>query len=152
VALAALLVMAAPVGAGKKWCRADPVVNIDGYPIQILVGVEEQYVSAVNGPIAVEIGTPAGVQRNLISTDPGFNGFGEVVIFKDIPNGKGKKGMPVKLRVTLPVNAKKVKKLSNVQIQVIITQDHTREVIVMGNAQKGVSASFYLKDVLAIQE
>jgi hypothetical protein len=152
VALIALAVMAMPAGAGKKWCRADPIVRIDGNEIQILVEVQEEHVGAVSGPISIEIGTPANVARELVSTDAGFNGYGEVVTFTNTPNGNGKKGIPVKLKIKLPIDTKLVKNLKSVQIRVIITQDHSRAVIVKGNAKNGVSAAFYLKDVLAVQE
>jgi hypothetical protein len=114
--------------------------------------VQEEHVGAVSGPISIEIGTPANVARELVSTDAGFNGYGEVVTFTNTPNGNGKKGIPVKLKIKLPIDTKLVKNLKSVQIRVIITQDHSRAVIVKGNAKNGVSAAFYLKDVLAVQE
>src|SRR5437764_593192 len=84
VSVVLLLVTAVPAEAGKHWCRADPVVSINGYSLQILVGVLDKDAAAVNGPIEVEIGTLPGVPRSVALTDAGFNGHGEVVTFTDI--------------------------------------------------------------------
>jgi hypothetical protein len=81
LALLAALLAVTPAGAGVSWCRADPIVRLDGTEVQILVAVPEQYVALVNGPIDVEVYTPRWVTQELVMTDAGFNGYGETVQF-----------------------------------------------------------------------
>jgi hypothetical protein len=83
LSMLAVLMLASPVAAGRVWCAIDPVVSLNGTTVQILVAVPDEYVSRVNGAVAVDVRTAQGAQRSLISTDPGFNGFGEVVTFSD---------------------------------------------------------------------
>jgi hypothetical protein len=85
--LVALFVFAVPAGAGVSWCRADPIVELNGKRVQIWVAVPEQYVDKVTGPIDVQINVPSSVSRELIFTDAGFNGYGEKVTFTT--NGGG---------------------------------------------------------------
>jgi len=79
--LLALLVFAMPAGAGVSWCRADPIVDLNGKRVQIWVAIPEQYTKKVTGPIEVEINVPNSVKRKLVFTDAGFNGYGEKVTF-----------------------------------------------------------------------
>jgi hypothetical protein len=79
--LVALLVFAVPAGAGVSWCRADPIVDLNGKRVQIWVAVPEQYVDKVTGPIDVQINVPSPVSREVVMLDSGFNGYGEKVSF-----------------------------------------------------------------------
>lgn len=79
--LVALLVFAVPAGAGVSWCRADPIVDLNGKRVQIWVAVPEQYVDKVTGPIEVQINVPNSVSRKVVMLDAGFNGYGEKVTF-----------------------------------------------------------------------
>jgi hypothetical protein len=79
--LLALLIFAMPAGAGVSWCRADPVVNLNGKRVQVWVAVPEQYVDKVSGPIELQINVPSSVSREIITLDGGFNGYGEKVSF-----------------------------------------------------------------------
>lgn len=83
VTLLAMLLMALPVTAGREWCAKDPVVDLNGTSLQVLVAVPMEYVWLVNGAIEVEINTPAGVERDVIFLDAGFNGYGEAVSLGD---------------------------------------------------------------------
>ncbi len=88
IPIIAALVLALPAQAALLWCKADPIVMLDGRQYQILVSVPEEYVPLVNGPIAVDFWVPESTSYELISTDAGFNGYGEVVTFTraDIEN------------------------------------------------------------------
>lgn len=79
--LLAMLVFAMPAGAGVSWCRADPVVNLNGKRVQVWVAVPEQYVDKVSGPIDLQINVPSVVSREIVMLDAGFNGYGEKVSF-----------------------------------------------------------------------
>lgn len=81
LALVAVFVFAVPAGAGVSWCRADPIVDLNGKRVQIWVAVPEQYVSKVTGPIDVQINVPGSVSREVVMLDSGFNGYGERVSF-----------------------------------------------------------------------
>src|SRR5690606_19310092 len=83
----ALLFAVLPASAGLVWCQGDPIVSLNGTQVQILVAIPADDQPRVTGPIQVEIGTPASVNRKLISTDSGFNNHGETVTFRDTKGG-----------------------------------------------------------------
>jgi hypothetical protein len=86
VGLLALWLSASPASAGWMWCAKDPVVRLDGVTVQILVAVPQELQSSVTGPIQVVVSVPSGVSTQLISTDSGFNNFGETVRFVTDPS------------------------------------------------------------------
>jgi hypothetical protein len=81
LSMLAMIVLALPASAGRSWCSRDPIVRINGTDVQIWVSIPEEYVFAVNGPIEVKVYTPVGATTELVYTDSGFNGYGEVVKF-----------------------------------------------------------------------
>jgi hypothetical protein len=105
--LLALLVLTIPAGAfGVSWCRADPIVRLNGTEVQIWVAVPAEYAPLVNGPIDVRIKTPRQVSEELILTDAGFNGHGETVTFSDMP-GKVRRGaFDTLVEVRVPIDAR----------------------------------------------
>jgi hypothetical protein len=84
LALLALLLLAAPVEAGRRWCARDPIVRVNGTQLQIWVAIPEEYLPFVNGPIRTTVLTPAEVAREVVYLDEGFNGYGEVVIWGNL--------------------------------------------------------------------
>jgi hypothetical protein len=82
--LLALLLLVAPVVAGRRWCARDPIVAVNGTQLQIWVAIPEEYLPFVNGPIQTTVLTPADVTREVIYLDEGFNGYGEVVVWGDL--------------------------------------------------------------------
>lgn len=101
----ALLFVVMPASAGLVWCQGDPIVSLNGTQVQILVAIPAEDEARVGGPIHVEIGTPASVNRKLVSTDSGFNNHGEKVTFRDIDSGHAGSGFPVKVSVSVPIDA-----------------------------------------------
>src|SRR5687767_5827737 len=83
LAIIIMLVSGSTVSAGKQWCRADPVLEVEGTRIQVLVGIPAAQQALVNGPIAIDVQTPPGAARQVVMTDAGFNGHGEAVGFSD---------------------------------------------------------------------
>ena len=79
-----LLVFSAPGWAAVRWCKADPIVRLDGTRVQVLVSIPEEYESLVDNPTRVEIKTPQQVSRELLMLDAGFNNKGEDFSFSDI--------------------------------------------------------------------
>ena len=106
IGLVALLLSVSPASAGWMWCAKDPVVRLDGTSVQILVAVPQELQTAVTGPIQVVISVPVGVSTELVSTDAGFNDFGETVRFVTDPNLPtfGNRFL-AQVRVTLPTAA-----------------------------------------------
>ncbi|MGH9176226.1 MAG: hypothetical protein ACRD1H_17800, partial [Vicinamibacterales bacterium] len=86
LALAAILVFALPAGATRNWCLRDPIVSLNGQPVQIWIAIPAEYEPAVNGPIEVRIFAPKNVSRKLLYVDDGFNGHGEDVRLEDDSN------------------------------------------------------------------
>src|SRR5215210_2009671 len=77
----AVLMLALPVAAGYRWCASDPIVTLNGAPVQIWVEIPDEFVAVVNGPIDVKVLTPLGVVPQVVFTDMGFNGYGERLQF-----------------------------------------------------------------------
>ena len=106
IGLIAALVVSVPALASLGWCRADPIVRLNGAEVQIWVAIPEQYRPLVNGPIDVTIKTPEGVTREVVMLDSGFNGYGEIVTFEDKLAGwvKPDGSFPMKVKVRVPMN------------------------------------------------
>lgn len=103
-----LVLVSSPVGAGLQWCPRDPIVALNGQEVQIWVAIPEQYQTAVTGPVEVDIRTPHGVEQEVIFTDEGFNGHGEVVEFYE----RGRLGdeMDVQVRIRVPYDRSMVER------------------------------------------
>ena len=134
--LLALLVGVLPARAGESWCFSDPIVRLNGTRIQILVGIPEGYQPLVNGPIEVEIKTPDGTTRELILTDAGFNGHGEVVRFGDLDDdeARGAKAFTTKIKVRVPIDKRRLAPHTQVPVRVDITPENAAPVVVVGTS------------------
>jgi hypothetical protein len=106
LAALAVLVLATPVSADRRWCLSDPIVALNGTEVQILVGIPEEYLPLVNGPIDVQLRVPSGVTTEVVFLDEGFNGYGEVVTFhadeRLTVNGGGV--FPIEIAATVPID------------------------------------------------
>ena len=97
------LILVAPVGAGRRWCEADPVFLIAGRQVNVVTAIPEEHVPAVTGPIAVTLYVPAGVSARLVATDAGYNGYGEVVSIVPVSwLAVTRRGVEAVVEVTLP--------------------------------------------------
>lgn len=87
---------------GTLWCKADPVVSLDGRLVDITVSIPLEFLPYVAGPTQIQIRTPAGVERVVVLNDLGFNLHGSEVTFVD--GGVVKDDLiPVEVRVTVPM-------------------------------------------------
>ena len=77
----AVLVLAFPASAGREWSATDPIVALNGTEVQVWVAIPVEYTNLVNGPIQVVVRTPSTVERSVVFTDAGPNGYGEAVHF-----------------------------------------------------------------------
>lgn len=106
---------AGPVAAGRKWCARDPLVSLNGAPVQIVVAVPEEFVPAVNGPVAVTVQTPSDVERVVLYTDDGFNGHGEIVEFTSLMGATiaDDGSFPIRISAEIPVDVDLLRSLGN---------------------------------------
>lgn len=128
LALLSLLLVPLPATAGLEWCPKDPVVELNGVRVEILVAIPAEYVGLVNGPIDVAIATPRGTERTLVFTDDGFNGYGEVVRFTDL-DGAPQTSFPARITVVVPLSRD-----SAIPVQVTVTPATGGGVVVQGTS------------------
>ncbi len=128
LALVVLQLVALPVAAGQDWCLKDPVVELNGVRVQIVVAIPAEYVGLVNGPIDVAVATPRGTERTLVFTDDGFNGYGEVVRFTDL-DGAPQTSFPARITVVVPLSRD-----SAIPVQVTVTPATGGGVVVRGTS------------------
>ena len=136
VALIAMLTLALPARAGYDWCMSDPIVRLDGATVQILVAVPQQYVPLVDGPVAVEIATPEGTTRELLFTDAGYNGHGEVVEFEDLDAVAGRgDAFPVEVGVEVPVDESGLSDDEEVPVRVEVIVEDGAPIVAQGTSE-----------------
>lgn len=111
--LLAVLMLAAPVLAGRVWCARDPIVRINGHDVQMWVAIPEEYVSLVSGPIDIQVLTAQPVDAEVLFLDEGFNGYGETVTFGALKRGKvySDGSFDMQMKVQVPINDKKIRKI-----------------------------------------
>ncbi len=119
-----------PAQAGWIWCQGDPVVSLDGTKVQIVVSIPQDKQDLVTGPIEVDIATPNSVNRELISTDSGFNDFGETVSFSNLKVPKIGDRFLTKISASIPVSTNG----STIPVQMTITPSNGRTMTVHGTA------------------
>lgn len=143
IAPAALLTLgsvATPASAGKGWCRSDPIVSLNGVQVQFWIAMPVEYQSNVIGPIAITFVAPRASNLALVSSDSGFNGYGEAVQLA----GNGSRfnadgSFRVKISVGVPVLGNQ-----SVPLRVEITPESGGSVSVEGDAT-GVSITLTLQ-------
>ena len=87
LALLLVLILGSTVAyATFHWCPDDPVLSIDGREVHVIIGVPDQFVDLVKGPVHVQVYVPRNVEAEVIDTGDGFNGKGERVTI--VPNGE----------------------------------------------------------------
>jgi hypothetical protein len=106
--LIAMLLLATPALAGVSWCRADPMISLNGKVSNTWVSTpKEKFLERATGPTEVVYTIPAGVEHELIVTDNGF-GYGYDVRFIESAsmhvNADG--SIPVHVAVYVPSSTK----------------------------------------------
>lgn len=132
--LLALLILTLPARAEVEWCKKDPIVRLNGTQVQILVAVPSQYEALVNGPVQVEVKTPKGVVRELVFTDEGFNGHGEVVTFSDLKGAVKNKTFTTEIRVRVPLDGSRLTAGEVVPVQVEVIPDNAPSIVARGTS------------------
>lgn len=138
IPIISVLALALPAQAGLSWCKADPIVELNGTKVQILTAIPEEYLPFVEGPIDVEVKAPSSVKTKLLFTDAGYNGHGERVSFSRLNGHRGERDgdeepFRIRIKVVVPIDA-------GIQVPVLVTviPDNGAPVIVEGTHQKTV--------------
>jgi hypothetical protein len=129
--------------AARVWCKSDPIVRLNGVYVQMLVGIPQEYQSAVNGAVSVTVYTPsAGVSKEITFVDSGFNGYGESVkVVSDSTLKVAKDGsFPVRIVATVPVNATKLKALGATTLPIQLESFYSKQ---LGTDASGKPAVVY---------
>jgi hypothetical protein len=133
------LVLTAPANAGRRWCEADPVFLIAGREVNVVTAIEEENVPTVTGPVAVTLYVPTGVSALLVSTDAGYNGYGEVVSIVPVSwLAVTKRGVEVLVEVTIPANR------TDVPVNVFVTPAGGWTVMEDGDANEVIPVRFFV--------
>lgn len=147
LSLLAVLLLAMPAGAGVSWCRADPIVMLDGTEVQIWVSVAAEYEHLVTGPIRVAVYAPNRVSKEITFLDAGFNGHGEEVNFKHRGRVRDDGSFPVDIKVRVPLDNRQLhREFDRRDIPVlveVITGDG--QVIHLEGTQHGTAVSLDLR-------
>jgi hypothetical protein len=73
IALMALAGLTAPnVDAARGWCKADPVIIVDGQLADVFVGSSASMLLKATGPIKMVITIPTNSTGSVVLTDLGF--------------------------------------------------------------------------------
>jgi hypothetical protein len=88
--------------ASVMWCRSDPLVIIDGYVVDVFVGIPVTDLPKVTGATEIVVTTPPGVGVALAAPGVGF-GYGEDVTFGELPSlDVDQEGMQIRVKVLVP--------------------------------------------------
>jgi len=104
LALLLVLVLGSTVAyASFNWCPDDPVLDIGGTTVNVIVWVPKEDVGLVNGPVHVKVKVPKSVDAVVTSYGDSFGKGPEKVTIEH--KGKAKAGKPVKVEVKVKVPA-----------------------------------------------
>jgi hypothetical protein len=135
VLLLALVLNVQFAEAGRLWCKADPVVTLDGRIVSISLAIPLEYVPLVTGPTLIEITTPPDVDRRLIVNDVGFL-HGSIVRFKDgggeVIDGK----IPVTITASVPIDKSKLAPDATVPLEITVLTDYLLYKTALGTTEQ----------------
>lgn len=138
VPLLILALVAQPAAAGKLWCKADPVVSLNGRVVSISPAIPLEYLLRVNGPTQITIKTPRGVDGTLILNDLGFMGHGTIVTFVQGGGVIKNNEFPVEIEVSVPVDTTGLPPNHAVPLSVTVTPDNQWPTTVTGTTRSTV--------------
>jgi hypothetical protein len=75
LALVAVFAVVTSASAGRAWCRADPVLIVDGDVVDIQVSSSLEMFGSATGPIQMVVKVERGTRANVLLQDFGF-GYG----------------------------------------------------------------------------
>lgn len=89
--------------AGRGWCRSDPIIRVGNTVVQIWIAIPEEEQASVTGPIDILITVPEGTPREVLYTDPGFNGYGERLAWIERGPMPTDGTLPISAAVSVPI-------------------------------------------------
>ncbi|MDQ3703856.1 MAG: hypothetical protein M3437_01290, partial [Chloroflexota bacterium] len=118
------------------WCKADPVVRLNGTLVDVQIAIPPEYQLLVNGPTRFEIQTPRSVIRALYLSDPGFNLQGIQVDF--VTNQALKvegQQFQTRIKVTVPIDTTQLPPGAVVAAELtVLPHNQLQPVVVMGTS------------------
>jgi len=120
---------------GILWCKSDPVVSLNGRLVDITAALPLEYVLLVTGPTQIQIQTPPGVERFVVISDLGFNGYGTEVTFVDGGGVIKDDEIPTTIRVTVPIQ---IDSGEQVPMEITVWADDDLPVTVRGTHRRTV--------------
>ena len=90
LAICAALVLVTSGTAGRAWCRADPVLIINGDVVDIQASSSLEMYQSATGPIQMVVRVPKGTNANVLLNDFGF-GYGYDIKIEKVKSLKSKK-------------------------------------------------------------
>jgi len=88
--------------AARGWCKADPVIMVDGQLADVFVGSSLEMLLKAKGPIKMEITIPSGSTGTVVLTDAGFLRGYSITFRHSSSLIKTKSHTQVKVRVYAP--------------------------------------------------
>jgi hypothetical protein len=135
VLLLALVLNVQFAEAGRLWCKADPIVTLDGRIVSISLAIPLEYLLLVTGPTVIEITTPPDVERVLIVNDVGFL-HGSIVRFKD-GGGKVVDGeIPVTITASVPIDTSRLEPDATVPLEITVLTDYLLYETAIGTTER----------------
>jgi hypothetical protein len=119
--------------AGRLWCKADPIVMLDGRILSVNVSIPIEYVLLVDGPVRIEITTPPSVDRYLILNDLGYL-RGSIVTFKDSDESVTDGRIPVHINASIEMNDRYISADHVVPLEISVLTDGLRYMTARGTA------------------
>lgn len=95
-------VTASETDAARGWCRADPVILVDGQLADVFVGSSAEMLLKSTGPIKMEVIIPTGSKGYVVLTDLGFLRGYDIVFKHSSALTKTRSHTQVKIRVYAP--------------------------------------------------
>lgn len=84
LALLLVLILGSTVAyAGFHWCMDDPILDIGGTTVNVLIEIPEGAQELVSGLVVVEVHAPENVDTNVIELGTGWGHGEEVVVISD---------------------------------------------------------------------
>jgi len=123
------------VEAGRLWCKADPVVTLNGRIVSISLAIPLKYLLLVNGPTVIEITTPPDVDRRLIVNDVGFL-HGSIVTFKDGEGTVQGRQIPVEINAFVPIDTSQLAPGETVPLEITVITDYLLYATAQGTTEQ----------------
>ena len=124
-----------PADAARKWCHKDPVMSVAGTKVNVDVAVYDDEKHLVTGPVQVKFFVPPGTKTKVVSTDDGFNGYGERVTVEFDKRLKATtRSVQIRVLVQIPSKGK-------LSAQVVISPGKAKPVAISGRTNTTFSAT-----------